>query len=122
MDGQHFMYRPLLSNYVYISGSGKMRFNNYAAGSEHEPFTTDKHYLEKESVGVKMLPYLSSQNNKLFIHLLFRELQFDVDWGDDGKITQYHNQNVHSMVDDNGNTVLVGQKRIELPYFIEDKE
>ena len=43
-----------------------------------------------------------------------------MDWGDDSKFNIV--DNVSTTTDDNGNTVLIGQKRIELPYFIEDKE
>lgn len=41
-------------------------------------------------------------------------------WGDDNKFNIV--DNVSTTVDDNGNTVLVGQKKIALPYFIGDSE
>ena len=47
-------------------------------------------------------------------------MKYDVDWGDDSKFNIV--DNVSTTTDDNANTVLIGQKRIELPYFIEDKE
>jgi hypothetical protein len=37
-------------------------------------------------------------------------------WGDDSKFNIV--DNVSTTTDDNGATVLIGQKRIELPYFI----
>ena len=69
---------------------------------------------------VKVLPYLTKSNNKAFINLVYKEIKRDGGWGDDEKFRVENN--VSTTTDDNGNTVLIGQKRIELPYFIEDKE
>ena len=65
---------------------------------------------------VKVFPYLTRSNGKAYLQLVFKEMKYDVDWGDDSKFNIV--DNVSTTVDDNGQTVLVGQKRIELPYFI----
>jgi len=41
-------------------------------------------------------------------------------WGDDSKFDIV--DDVNTTIDDNGNTVLIGQKHLELPYFIGDGE
>lgn len=69
---------------------------------------------------IKVFPYITKENNKAYLNLVFKEMKYDVDWGDDSKFNIV--DNVSTTTDDNGNTVLIGQKRIELPYFIEDKE
>ena len=71
-------------------------------------------------IATKALPYITKENNKAYLNLVFKEMKFDVDWGDDSKFNIV--DNVSTTTDDNANTVLIGQKRIELPYFIEDKE
>lgn len=71
------------------------------------------------SPAVKLLPYLTRENGRLYLQALFKELKFDVDWGDDAKFNVV--DGVVTVTDDNGNTVLAGQKRIALPFFISDE-
>ncbi len=49
---------------------------------------------------------------------LFKEMKYDVDWGDSNTFNVV--DNVSTDTDDNGNTVLCGTKRLELPFFIGD--
>lgn len=72
------------------------------------------------SPSVKTLPYITKENNKAYLNLVFKEMKFDVTWNDDSKFNIV--DNVSTTVDDGGNTVLIGQKRIHLPYFIGDDE
>jgi hypothetical protein len=65
---------------------------------------------------VKAFPYLTRSNGKAYLQLVFKEIKYGVDWGDDSKFNIV--DNVSTTTDDNGATVLIGQKRIELPYFI----
>ncbi len=69
------------------------------------------------SPAVKVLYYLTSENGKLYLQLLFCEMIYDVSsgWGDDGKFPVI--DGVGTSADDNGNLRLVGQKRIELQNF-----
>lgn len=69
---------------------------------------------------VKALPYLTRAHGKLYLQMLFKEMQYDVDWGDDGKFNIIDGE--VTTTDDNGNTIRIGQKRLELPFFIDDGE
>jgi len=69
----------------------------------------------------KVLYYLTRENGKAYLQLLFKEMIHNgTSWGDDGKFNVV--DGVSMTTDDNGNTVLIGQKRIELPYFIGDAD
>ncbi len=72
------------------------------------------------SPAAKVLPYLTRENGKLFLQTLFKEMIYDTDWGDDSKFNVV--SGVSTTTDDNANTVLIGQKRIELPFYIGDGE
>ena len=70
---------------------------------------------------VKVHDYLTSENGKAYLQLLFKEMIHNgTSWGDDGKFNVI--DGVSTITDDNGNSVLIGQKRVELPYFIGDAE
>ena len=88
------------------------------------PYTAAQHaafaLLNEECPCVKVLPYLTRENGKLFLQALFKEMKYDVDWGDDNKFDVV--DGTSTTTDDNGNTVIIGQKRLELPYFIGDGE
>lgn len=68
---------------------------------------------------VKVFPYLTRSNGKAYLQLVFKEMKYstvNTDWGDDTKFDIV--DNVNTTTDYYGQTVLVGQKKIELPYFI----
>ena len=68
---------------------------------------------------VKYFDYLTISNNRARLQFVFKELKYDTDsstWGDDNKF-QITNK-VSTLTDENGNTVLYGQKSFDLPYFI----
>lgn len=66
---------------------------------------------------VKVLPYLTRANGKAYLNLVFKEMKYNgTSWGDDSKFNIV--DNVSTTVDNNGQVILIGQKRIELPYFI----
>ena len=70
---------------------------------------------------VKVEVSLTRENGKLFLQCLFKEMVHNgSSWGDDSKFDVV--DGVSTTTDDNGNTVLIGQKRVELPYFIGDAE
>jgi hypothetical protein len=59
------------------------------------------------SPAVKTFSYLT-QNTRAKQVYVFKEMKFNSDWGDDNKFNIV--DNVDTVVDDNGSTVLVGQK------------
>jgi len=72
---------------------------------------------------IKQFTYLTQENNRLYLQYVFKELKYDDDthtWGDDNKFQIV--SNVSTTTDDNGNTVLYGQKRIPLPYFYNEED
>ncbi|WP_199525375.1 hypothetical protein [Pseudoalteromonas sp. bablab_jr011] len=67
-----------------------------------------------QAVGVKALNYNLSDNQQGFINYAYTELKHNgTDWGDDGKVHIADNQT--TMLDENGNTVLVGTARCVEP-------
>jgi|LGOV01.1.fsa_nt_gb hypothetical protein len=73
---------------------------------------------DTDSPTVKVLPYLTREDGKAYLRLLYKEMIYDVDWGDDSKFNVIDNES--TTTDDNANTVKIGQKRIELPFFVGD--
>lgn len=66
---------------------------------------------------VKVFPYLTRLNGKAYLNLVFKEMKHNgTSWGDDNKFNIV--DNVSITTDNNAQTVLVGQKTVELPYFI----
>lgn len=70
---------------------------------------------------VKIFPYLTRTNGKAFLNLVFKEMKHNgTRWGDDNKFNIV--DNVSTTTDNNAQTVLIGQKTVELPYFIDAGE
>lgn len=70
---------------------------------------------------VKVFPYLTRFNGKAYLNLVFKEMKHNgTSWGDDAKFNIV--DNVSTTTDNNAQTVLIGQKTIELPYFIAGDE
>lgn len=68
-------------------------------------------------IAVKMLPYLTRLNGKAYLNVVFKEMKHNgTSWGDDNKFNIV--DNVSTTTDLNAQTVLIGQKTVELPYFI----
>ena len=66
---------------------------------------------------VKVLPYLTRSNGKAYLNLVFKEMKHNgTSFGDDNKFNIV--DNVSTITDLNAQTVLIGQKTVELPYFI----
>ena len=66
---------------------------------------------------VKVFPYLTRLNGKAYLNLVFKEMKHNgTSWGDDAKFNIV--DNVSTTTDNNAQTVLIGQKTVELPYFI----
>ena len=102
-----------------------LRENNYGEiGSydmqipTHKPLNFNAN-VEPQS---KVLPYLTQQNNRAYLQYVFKELKYDTStssWGDDNKFQIV--DKVSAVTDLNGKTVLIGQKRCALPYFIAEE-
>lgn len=68
---------------------------------------------------VKKLPYLTRANGKAYLQLLYKEMRHNgTSWGDDGKFNVVDSES--TATDLNAATVKIGQKRLELPFFIAD--
>ena len=66
---------------------------------------------------VKVFPYLTRLNGKAYLNLVFKEMKHNgTSLGDDNKFNIV--DNVSTATDTNAATVLIGQKTVELPYFI----
>lgn len=66
---------------------------------------------------VKVFPYLTRSNGKAILQLVFKEMKYNgTSWGDDSKFNIV--DNISTTTDNNAQTVLIGQKYCELPYFI----
>ncbi len=64
----------------------------------------------------KALDYLSETDGVGELCYVYKEMKFDVDWGDNNKFEITDNQS--AMTDDNGNSVLYGTASFETEYFI----
>lgn len=70
---------------------------------------------------IKVFPYLTRLNGKAYLNLVFKEMKHNgTSWGDDSKFNIV--DNVSTTTDNNAQTVLIGQKTVELPYFIAGDE
>lgn len=69
----------------------------------------------------KVFPYLTRLNGKAYLNLVFKEMKHNgTSWGDDSKFNIV--DNVSTTTDNNAQTILIGQKTVELPYFIAGDE
>ena len=101
-----------------ITASTGMFGHNYSPRLEHHPafLTLTNH---STNPAVKVLPYLTRENGKLYLQLLFKELIHNgTSWGDDDSFAVV--DGLSTTTDDNGETAIIGQKRIELNCFISE--
>jgi len=70
---------------------------------------------------IKVFPYLTRLNGKAYLNLVFKEMKHNgTSWGDSNKFEIV--DKVSTTTDNNAQTVLIGQKTVELPYFIAGDE
>lgn len=103
-----------LNSMQYNSDTGTL-----ATNASQRPAHNSLSLCGVDTPAAKALYYLTSENGKAFLQLLYKEMVYDTDWGDDGKFDVIDGES--TTTDDNGNTVIIGQKRIELPYFIDEE-
>jgi hypothetical protein len=77
---------------------------------KHNPISIDG------LLAVKTLDYLSQDNNVAKLCYAYKEMVFDVTWGDNNQFEIASNQN--TLTDDNGNTVLYGTASFDTQYFV----
>jgi len=103
---------------VNTSPESYMRLENrgWAVKPTHQPVI----FAQNNNIpAAKTLNYLTTSNNRARLQFVFKELKYDTDssnWGDDNKFQI--TDKVSTLTDENGNTVLYGQKSFDLPYFI----
>lgn len=101
----------------YAQNMHNSYLNKIGQQPEYQPLDIDP---GNAGVALKVLPYLAEDKGRAYLHMLFKELRHDgTDWGDDARFKVV--DGVSTMTDDNGKTVLVGQKRIPLPYFLKSE-
>jgi len=74
---------------------------------------------ESDTPAIKVITYLTQENNRAYLQFVFKEMKYDSSsntWGDDNKFQIV--DKVSTTTDLNGKTVLIGQKRIPLNFFI----
>ena len=109
--------KPLLSGAGTFAGQ-MLRQNYYGYNPSHGSITL---YHNINIPTVKVFPYLTRLNGKAYLNLVFKEMKYNgTSWGDDSKFNIV--DNVSTTTDNNAQTVLVGQKTVELPYFIAGDE
>lgn len=80
----------------------------------HSAFT-----LSAQAPAAKGLPYLTRENNQLYLQFIFKEMRYtSAAWQDDEKFDITDDNT--TTTDDDGNVILVGQKRVALPAFVRD--
>jgi hypothetical protein len=78
-------------------------------------------FYNANTPAVKILPCLTRTNGKAYLNLVFKEMKYNgTSWGDDNKFNIVNN--VLTTTDNNGQTVLIGQKTVELNVFIAGDE
>ncbi len=92
--------------------NGLLYAGGFASDISHESVN-----LTSESSGYKVSPYLS----RSYMHVIYKELKHNgTQWGDDNKFNIVDKNS--TVTDLNGETVIVGQKRVELPYQFDGEQ
>lgn len=108
-----FVEKPLLAASGILEGQ-MLRQNYYGYNPSHSAITL---YHNTNIPTVKVFPYLTRLNGKAYLTLVFKEMKHNgTSWGDDNKFNIV--DNVSTTTDLNAQTVLIGQKGFELPYFL----
>ena len=78
------------------------------------PFNPANH--STASPALKAFPYITSENGQYFLQWVYKEMVWGgADYGDDNTFTIVNGES--TIADDNGNQIIIGQKRVALPYF-----
>jgi len=91
--------------------------NDFHPSSSYEP-THKNVVLGGTSTAVKTLDYLSHDNNVAKLCYAYKEMKFDVTWGDNNQFEIYNQSAI--ITDDNGNSIKVGTSSFDTQFFIDD--
>ena len=108
-----FVEKPLLAASGILEGQ-MLRQNYYGYNPSHSAITL---YHNTNIPTVKVFPYLTRLNGKAYLNLVFKEMKHNgTSWGDSNKFEIV--DNVSTTTDNNAQTVLIGQKTVELNMFV----
>jgi hypothetical protein len=130
---QSFLGGPLVSTLIgkiSVGGSGGRRvisalirdpYYGATAGILENTSHGNNHFapvvmLNGSSPAIKTLDYLSSENNVAKLMYAYKEIVYDVSFGDNNQFEIIDNQSTR--IDDNGNTVIYGTASFNTQYFI----
>lgn len=103
---------PIRSTYNGYSLDGRGDWGKL----EHGPINLG--WRSGDTPSVKVMGYLSGVDDVYQLQLIYKEMRHnDTQWGDDNKFNIVNNQT--TVTDLNGEKVIVGQKRVELPYLFD---
>ena len=101
--------------YGRISSFSMNKGGRFITGNGREPFHATPVNVPLVTVAAKMLPFLSVDG---FMQVIYQERKHNgTQWGDDNKFNIVDKQT--TATDLNGEQVIVGQKRVKLPYRFE---
>lgn len=105
-------------NIVSLKSHSRWQARFSTGGDTRVPVNDVFPILDNSQAGptCKMLPYVSTDG---YLHFIYKEIKRDLSlgWGDDNKFDVINSQS--TATDLNGLEVIVGQKRVELPYHFE---
>lgn len=81
--------------------------------ANYEPKHTVISLLDGSSPAGKAFPLITQENQQYYLQWAYKEMIYDGTWGDDNKFTIINGASTE--IDDNGNTIKIGQKRVALP-------
>ena len=114
-NAPHQTIRKNINSVVYRDDLLNSTLNSLSPNTFHENIFDGYNVLPTPAV--KVFPYLTRKNGKAYLNLVFKEMKHNgTSWGDDSKFNIV--DNVSTTTDTNAATVLIGQKTVELPYFI----
>lgn len=94
------------------------KFDVDSALPSHKPSHRTIDLYATSTPACKVFPYLTRTNGKAYLNLVFKEMKYNgTTWGDHDNTFNIVD-NVSTTTDGNGQTILIGQKTVELPYFI----
>ena len=127
---QNLINKVGIDNYNSYLANQKLNLSNFRLQcvGDKKFFNTANSILENSTYeeipaentpAIKVIPYLTQQNNRAYLQYVFKEIKYDSSsntFGDDNKFQIV--DKVSTTTDTNGNTILIGQKRIPLNCFI----
>ncbi|PCJ15215.1 MAG: hypothetical protein COB02_18180, partial [Candidatus Cloacimonadota bacterium] len=95
------MSKTLLTKFIYPSSS-KMTSSDSNRAPSHDAFSL----YNTSKPSIKLILYQTEKDGLLYNVIVFKEMKFDGDWGDDQKFDI--TDNIKTKTDDNGNVIIYG--------------